>query len=445
MSYSRMIHEFIDEGLPKSEEEILFSELAKDAELRDDFNKQMKIHLIAQNDMNSIFPPADCTSNIFSTLGFSIPNEEKPVAPIISFSSKFFSGIKKYAAYLMIATLSSIITGAMFLAYDNYFNADNHNSLSLNNSDKSINSTPYVSSKNNDNSSNIINNKALNSNISNSTNSLPRKFSNQLTNNDSYSNSSSKDAASNLNNNLNSIQDENDNLITNNNQSDNSNLLLLVDNSIFSSSDISKSNNASQKFAGSRAQSFEKINSGSFGAIVPINIFQSESANYYDDSKYILSFKRINTKSEPNIGELDSKESFFDNFVLTAIYRLDNYNAIGLQYGRERFGQEFDILVNGKTHIQSQNPVINYGALTYRLSVNPEILESIFTPYFQTSAGLSTIGPIANMSVGSSIRLMDGLSVFGEFDAAALWYNVNDKIYNTLKYGVNYGISVSIK
>ncbi len=40
---------------------------------------------------------------------------------------------------------------------------------------------------------------------------------------------------------------------------------------------------------------------------------------------------------------------------------------------------------------------------------------------------------------------MDGLSVFGEIDGNALWYNVNDKIYNTLKYGVNYGISVSIK
>lgn len=445
MSYSRMIHEYIDEGLPKSEEEILFSELAKDAELRDDFNKQMKIHLIAQNDMNSIFPPADCTSNIFSTLGFSIPNEEKPVAPIISFSSKFFSGIKKYAAYLMIATISSIITGAMFLAYDNYFNADNHISMSSNNSDKSINSTPYVSSKNNDNSSNIINNNALNSNISNSTGSLPRKFSNQFANDANNRNSSSKDESTNLNNIINSNKDANDNLSTNNVQADDSNILLLVDNSVFSSSDIIKSNDATQKFANSRAQSFGKFNSGSLGTIIPINIFNSESANYYDDSKYILSFKRINTKSEPNVDNLNSNESFFDNFVLTAIYRLDDNNAVGLQYGRERFGQEFDILVNGKTHVQSQNPVLNYAALTYRLSVNPEIFESIFTPYFQTSAGLSTIGPVAKMSLGSSIRLMDGLSVFGEIDGAALWYNVNDKIYNTLKYGVNYGISVSIK
>ena len=76
MSYSKIIHQYLDTGVDGSTEEMLFAKLANDEALRSEFNRQVQLHLIAQNDMNSISPPMDVTSGIFKSLGFEIPTHE---------------------------------------------------------------------------------------------------------------------------------------------------------------------------------------------------------------------------------------------------------------------------------------------------------------------------------------------------------------------------------
>ena len=73
MNNSKLIHDYLDGKLQQPGQDMLFAELANNAELRNEFNQQMKMHMIAQNDMAMISPPAAATNAIFAELGFSIP------------------------------------------------------------------------------------------------------------------------------------------------------------------------------------------------------------------------------------------------------------------------------------------------------------------------------------------------------------------------------------
>ena len=76
MSYSRLIHEYLDGQTDIVQEDILFAELAKNPDLRIEFNEQVQLQNVALTDMRTITPPAETTNAIFSKLGFTIPSKE---------------------------------------------------------------------------------------------------------------------------------------------------------------------------------------------------------------------------------------------------------------------------------------------------------------------------------------------------------------------------------
>lgn len=149
MSYSKLIHEYLDTGLPPAEEDALFQQLANNAELRTDFEKQVKMNKIASNDMNSISPPIETTNAVFSGLGFSIPSDghadvsdksRKPGAAAIlttSTGAGVLGSLRENLTTLFSIGLAAIISTLLFMMFDETGNsiefADNSNSYSLNN------------------------------------------------------------------------------------------------------------------------------------------------------------------------------------------------------------------------------------------------------------------------------------------------------------------------
>src|SRR5690606_12943052 len=78
MTYERLIHDYLDVGLDDNMQASLFNELAINPNLRSEFNKQMKIHLIAKENFDNIAPPADLTNRVFMNAGFSAPFASVP-------------------------------------------------------------------------------------------------------------------------------------------------------------------------------------------------------------------------------------------------------------------------------------------------------------------------------------------------------------------------------
>ena len=54
MSYDLLIHEYLDTGLDEARQEALFAEIAKNPELRNEFNSQLKLQNIS-NVINILF------------------------------------------------------------------------------------------------------------------------------------------------------------------------------------------------------------------------------------------------------------------------------------------------------------------------------------------------------------------------------------------------------
>mgnify|MGYP001273819923 CR=1 FL=1 len=119
MSYSKIIHEYLDGGrLATPEEEVLFKTLASDEEIRSEFNKQMKLHMMAQRDMNSITPPSAVTSQLFGSLGFAMPTEHSGAAAVAS-ENAVWGYFKKYSVLLFALLLGTSIAGISYFTYQN--------------------------------------------------------------------------------------------------------------------------------------------------------------------------------------------------------------------------------------------------------------------------------------------------------------------------------------
>jgi len=53
MTYDRLIHDYLDEGLSDTMQESLFNELANNSELRNEFNKQLKLQQMAKETLKT--------------------------------------------------------------------------------------------------------------------------------------------------------------------------------------------------------------------------------------------------------------------------------------------------------------------------------------------------------------------------------------------------------
>lgn len=127
MIYSRLIHDYLDIGLDETKEQALFAELAVNPDLRYEFNSQVKLSNIANNDMNIISPPMETTNAIFSTLGFTIPNssyepkeDKEPVLVAATAGAGFgvLNFIRENTSSILSAVIAAALTSLLFLLMD---------------------------------------------------------------------------------------------------------------------------------------------------------------------------------------------------------------------------------------------------------------------------------------------------------------------------------------
>jgi hypothetical protein len=124
MDYSKLIHEYLDGELNTPLEDALFAGLSTNTELRTEFSQQIKLHIVAQNDMGAISPPTESTNKIFSSLGFSIPtgdylnriahssDAKKKIGPIALI-------FKKHLATIATAIISIALTSFVYTVFLN--------------------------------------------------------------------------------------------------------------------------------------------------------------------------------------------------------------------------------------------------------------------------------------------------------------------------------------
>jgi|GEM_PF-2530892 len=432
MSYEKLIHEYLDTGLDETAEQSLFAEVSKNAEVRTEFNHQVRLNNIASKDMQTIMPPSELTKDVFTSLGFT-PPASNPILPATS----LVSSLKKYTSYLFTAVIGATISYLLFINIEG-----NTNSGLTNNSQIStIEST-----------SNAAENPQI----------LKQNFVNGASNNYIYDIESIKPSKANqlvITNTNNKAQQENQNT---GNQSD------------FSLMDSFKANMPKvQEIINDNNKSFfdelvdnlsNVINSGllinstspdEISTNTPQLNINTSSNNGIDenlvsnnhqeieniDTEWTLQLRVLSGKSTPSV-DLNTQTEFFDNISLSVLYDVNYDFYIGAEFGKEKYGLEYNRTIAGSKQLEAKNPSLFWYGANVKYMPSSLLSNEYFNPYAQIGIGASSIGPMARGQAGFYLRPDARFSLLLGFEFSKLWYKSNENVwYNSFNQGYSLGIN----
>lgn len=468
MSYAKLIHDYLDQGVSKAEEEALFSQMSNDPGIRDEFNRQMRIHLIAKEDMATITPPAECAANIFAAIGLNAPTDKKRPAFIPAF---FYKAVIP----VVVAALSSVTS---IVVWNSFHNSSSDNSTNIENSKNGLSSKFNSSDKNNSNATGKVASVSSFADDENSNSNAAKAKTND--NSLSANNTNDKLTASNKSSRVSNgsgnhkglgltktsygIRDkassnstDKANSLSSNNQATNdlaANEALTSDvhnssasnNAEFisiSGADI-KVTNVYETF-GLRSNSSKLLgpsivlNGGFDGSDLQLNGLNSK----YESNNYIFVLNRYYYKNFPDKSALNTTQDVYENLAVTGLYRIDKGNMIGVELSWERFGQEFKVKGAAGEYVQSQFPMRLVVSGAYRYEAEPII--SGISPYGQLNIGATNIGPVFKLGLGAAIPVNQAIELHLDANASTLLYNVNGSFYSSDKLGFSAGFSYGFK
>ena len=454
-----MIHDYLDGELDQLNQDILFSELALNQDLRTEFNKQVKLQVVTQSDMATITPPIEATNAVFASLGFSIPSQEyMKNLTANTLAEGPFSAIKKFwakhIALNSVLLLILLMTGSYVVFQPVIFNGSKNsgadrtgNSVfsNVNHADKfsaMSSSVPLISSYENKNSGTVLSGSDIASNNSES-----------VTNN--YRNSRQVNFRDNSAFESNSYYLHNDESRLNNVSGD----MIESGNNLDLFSLLSGSNQDLRlnDLVNKRMNSFLAFNSNAY-----VNPSQSLNNNYYiwglpqyrfrhqspevsiDITKWMLQVRTLNLNQAQQVSLSNSfdkpaQNKWYDNLSFTALYKFNSYHSLGIECGWEPFNQVFYNNENGQTYRQQQSPTLFWIGAAYRFTYPDIGWQNVIYPYAQIVAGGTTVGPLGRGQIGIQIEPVSLIRFDLGLEAACLIYRLQGTTYAPFKYGLTFG------
>ena len=426
MSYSKLIHDYLDGELAQTEQDRLFTELAHNSDARLEFNQQMKLHMIAQNDMSSIAPPVATTNSIFSQLGFSIPPAgfnggaaSSAIGHGVGASLLLF--FRKYSGNIMTAFIGALLTG--FILY--YLLNFNMNSIQSNDNTTAaqLRDIPAVSSVEKEPSAVSLASASERDNLTDRDvermiNAAMNKYMTQI---DNYY----KNYFTTLN-------------ISNENNKDKNNDLALTTNDRNIPVNTNPNGNLLYLFPDNTA----KIQPTTTESSLQLNKTAIEPVPVSDNSMFNMSFRSYTSHSNVNVNVPSQSNPWFSNVGFGVSYNLSKYHALGLEVGQEAFPQSFIRDLYGEQLSQQQNPMLVWFGASYRYSMINLFIPEVLYPYAEVLGGMTKVGPLSRAQIGLQFRPDKRVTFNLGAEGAILWYNVQGKVYDTRKLGLTYGVSI---
>lgn len=418
MTYDRLIHDYLDEGLSDTMQESLFNELANNSELRNEFNKQLKLQQMAKETFENTAPPVDLTNKIFTSAGFSAPYASVP-------------GFKLSYIFAIIPFLLLTIGIANYDVVDTFLNNDGKL---------------------------VKNENLLQNGLTNASSIGP----NQIYNSEETSEEAGVDLAG-LNKNDNSNFD---------NLSNSNNLKFAEYSGVRLSSNSSKANSNSEKFAKDNIKYLHELNMDYEGkpffyisssdmannnvkilnlntpSVIsnqPILINQENSINndnllIADNTKMSVSARAINNSS------LYKSDVFTNipvaNYAVNLSYKIDKDWAIFAEYSNENYYQEFQNSNSSGLNFETkQNPIINVLSIGVRHNLNEMFNSNKIYPFVQLGGGYTTIGPVAKLLTGLEIRITNNISFVPSYEFSSLIFKNQTGTYYSFNNGFSLGLN----
>ncbi|MFP4527263.1 MAG: hypothetical protein ACLFQX_01830 [Candidatus Kapaibacterium sp.] len=441
MSYSRLIHEYLDGGLSGAQEELLFAELGKDQELRHDFNQQLKLHLIAQSDMKSIAPPTDSTNYIFSSLGFAMPSADyqHSLAAGRSSGSTVWTRLRKRLVPILALLLLISIPG--YFALDMIGGADERSAAQSASIAKgssaplSESTSPEVQygddlalakngttwgSPDDEKSGNNEKSTAINSKSNKSQNKSRAAGNGALATLSRGNSAANSETVSGMNDMFNSASGE-----------------------ISASSIFASANSAPGERFGVANPGFATNLRSGLSQYDPF-IYNNDIMDYsngYADRNFSIAINYASLSSFPDFTIPSAAGEMAANAEITGLYKLSVNHWIGVEIGIDRFNQAFDYMNAGMPESYRQSPELWYYGVAYRLAMPEMIVPYAIYPYADIFAGGTVAGPYFKGEAGINWRVTPHIDFSIAYKYGRLIYNVQNEIYFSDKMGLNYSLS----
>jgi hypothetical protein len=444
MEYSKLIHDYLDGQLANSEEGTLFSELAQDEHLRQEFNQQVNIHTIARTDMGSITTPAVATNAIFSTLGFKIPSSDyvgnggAGGSAIGSFGRRMSDGFRNYIPNIVTASIAAVATALLFLLLFDGYMSDRTSGYT----DYPIVSSSEISRTGAYYGKDIMANAAI---------AIPNydEAKTVAVNDNAYLKESEfwKKQYFAL---VNSIKDDLSRMLASREDNTKPNKDM-----VYANSTIAPANHFDNSFAFNTFEREipEKFRQEIYAPSIYENAMQIDGK--MNKSDLHIEFRNLQGASLVNIdGVKSSEDLLITNMALAISYNIGDNYFIGIEIGNERFAQEFQEVTPYQTYKPHTKP---YAYMVWWL-LRKEIPEWGFNgaiyPYAQAFFGgaiangssefYEHLGPLGKAQIGFHWQASSNVSFNLGAEASWLLYQFQNNIYNTGKIGVTYGVNVGL-
>lgn len=442
MKHTKLIHDYLDGQLPQAEQGELFSELARDTALRQEFNQQVSIHSLARSDMNSITPPAGSTNAIFSTLGFKIPSSGyvstagSAASTFSSFGRRFSEGFGRYFPNILTASLAAVGTALLFLLLFDGFGPRQSSDYS----DYAVVSSSEASK------TDIYYGKGL---MANAASATPYNDDMNYTLSEESVNAKEKDfwkqqyfAL------VNSIKDDFSRMFASRDQNTQP-----TDENIFSDRSLSKSSIINPPYIDFSYNNdyIKPYQKDIYAPSVYQNAMQIDGA--IEKSDLSVEFRNLQGYSLVNIDEVKSSDDIWiTNMALAISYNIGDNYAIGIEIGNERFAQEFKEITPNQTYNHIQNPTLTWYGGFLRKEFSDWGFSDMLYPYAQAFVGgaiangssefYEHLGPLGKATLGVHWQASPNVTFNLGAEASWLLYQFQNNIYNTGKVGVTYGVNI---
>ncbi|MBM2815353.1 MAG: hypothetical protein HW421_2115 [Ignavibacteria bacterium] len=420
LTQSEQLTLLLDGELHEPHDSAIYSALASNDELREEFRELMAIRDTVRRDTEAFTPPRSATERIFKSLGFAVPTPfnqapvQIPAAPVQS--SSWSRYVSKYA---LTAVSSLTVFMVTFLFVSNHFEnkiseLSNGNKVAMQNS---IGKT----------TGNIAGIELQKDNVTLKENSFKQRIKKPVNNSIKAGFIPAFDESNKNNEVVENIQNEN--VVTEKDK----NIELIKNHPVQYQNFIS---------AGFDNLNRTALNDVEMNMPQPTLSYNQPVLDKKHRSPVILQLKQHKSWSYPNVNTIDPTASGLNDKSIGIYLPINPDFRLGVEFGQESFGQVYNTLENNEKVHYEVNPSMFWFGVTGIYEMTNLRLFDIVHPYCQILLGGSTGGSLLKTGVGMQVDLYKSLSFIVGCDAGMLMYVNQGNYYLSKKVGLNTGLQM---
>lgn len=434
---SDLLHAFLDGELEQSHEQPLFNELASSGELRNEMRELLAMRSAVQQDIEAFTPPPAATSNIFNTLGFSLPASTNAVIgeAISTPSAAATVAAASWWSKLWLPSATALIGAGITFWLLNWGYNSNLNAMAATQSAEIQKIRSEAAAKLADQANSfrnqlqnvepkvviqtqkvyvpkveyryidkpIVANNGMNQNVNQSVLNTPIEESASIF-----------------------AAHERQPLFAR--YSSGSNSIFPKQPSMYFASPVSQDNALVESHDALTGEILERE-------------FLPQDEPYYQRWSFKLGGVAATVAATPTTS-LTAPSAAFNDLNAQFLYSISESFSVGAIIGREAFPLNYNGILSGRSIQREQYSSVLWGGLTMQYKPTSLSFWGGVQPYISATGGMAEIGMLLRTELGVQYHLSSLFSISAGWDASRLSYQYLDNGFTTYKTGVNTGILI---